>query len=303
MCASFPKNEFAQAAAVHRKFELDQKWLDAHWDEMMDAFKPICTKIASCLAVPGNDWVFCTDFMRWEFLATSSRYPEGTKDHDQWRMSSLVYFVGLDNWLMATSTESQKCATAEASPVKRQLKIWMQPEKIAPDFKGNLILFAVDSETHVPVKAHINVEGQKLPYANDSPDGLPVSFYPFQWPIVFTSATTPEGRRQLTVPNGIVTADGYETVTFPMPVDAPAVTVSMDPPASSLKTGKNTITVIASDARSGKPVELRVLAGDRILGNTNQPLTLELARGQKRPEIWATSLFKKYSDVVVAKGE
>jgi hypothetical protein len=80
--------------------------------------------------------------------------------------------------------------------------------------------------------------------------------------------------------------------------------VAMTPEPSKLGRGKNTVTVAATDASTGKPIEARVMMGTHtILGKTNVPFELELAKGQKREEIWVTSLFDRYSDVVVAKGE
>jgi hypothetical protein len=75
----------------------------------------------------------------------------------------------------------------------------------------------------------------------------------------------------------------------------------MTPSPDQLKPGKNIITVTARDAATGKPVEARVMAEDMAVGETNKPFELQLTRRDKRPEIWVTSLFDRYSDVVVAK--
>jgi hypothetical protein len=48
---------------------------------------------------------------------------------------------------------------------------------------------------------------------------------------------------------------------------------------------------------------MRVMAGDLVLGNANAPVTLEWKKGQKRPEIWITSLFDRYGDEVVAPAQ
>jgi hypothetical protein len=108
------------------------------------------------------------------------------------------------------------------------------------------------------------------------------------------------GHTDLVAPTVTVTADGFTPVTFSMPASPRKAVVSMTPPAAKLKRGRNTITVTATDAATGKPIELRVMAGQKILGDSNKPLALEWKSGQKRPEIWTTSLFDKYSDIVVA---
>lgn len=301
VCKSFQRHEFARWAGAHRKLPIRQDWVNAHWDEMLTAFRPLCAKISSCLAVPGNDWVYCTDFMRGEFLATADRYPDKSDDHDQWKMSALVFFIGLDKALMAAETEAQKCARTRTAAGPRKLEVWTSPAKIGPGYDGNLTIYAVDAETHVPVKSHIQVEGQTLGPANDSPDGRALSHYPFPWPLKFNAVPNAAGHRDLVAPKAILEAEGYEPATIPMPVEVPKVVVEMKPPASKLARGKNTVTVQARDAVTGQPVEMRVMAGNQIAGTTNKPFTLVI--GRKRPEIWVTSLFNLYSDVVVDRGK
>jgi hypothetical protein len=74
----------------------------------------------------------------------------------------------------------------------------------------------------------------------------------------------------------------------------------MTPEPAALRTGTNRITVSTVDTVTGKPVEMRVMAGDRVVGDSNMPIELVLEKGAKRPEIWLTSLFDMYSDVVIA---
>jgi hypothetical protein len=88
-----------------------------------------------------------------------------------------------------------------------------------------------------------------------------------------------------------------------MPAAPRRVAIEVSPAIDKLKRGKNKITVNAIDVMTNKPVELRVMLGETILGDTNKPLEFEVKKGEKRPEIWATSLFDKYSDVVVAPAE
>jgi len=304
VCQSEARVDFARYAAVHRSLPVRQEWVDKHWDELTTVFAPICTKIANCMAIRANtDWYFCTDFMRADFIATADRYPTGTDDHDQWLMSALVWYFGLDKAAIAGHKEAQACANAEPPGPDRDLTLRINPAKIGPDYTGNLVVYAVDAETHIPVMASIQVEGQHLDPANDSPRGYAMSFYKFPWNVTFNAVPNASGHRDLVAPTVIVNAPGYHTATMTMPVDVPKVNVEMQPPVAELHRGPNAVTIVAKDAATGQPVEMRVMAGTQILGNTNKPLVLELAKGQKRPEIWVTSLFNRYGDVVVAKAD
>lgn len=305
VCNSFPRVDFARYGVSLRKLPLRQHFVDQHWDELVSAFTPICTKIANCLGSPANaNWVFCTDFMRPDFLATADRFPRGSDDRDQWSMAALVWFIGLDKAAMASLKEAQDClASQPAAAGERKLDAWINPVKIGESYNGNLTVYAIDRETHIPVMATIAVEGQELKPANDSPTGHAITYYKFPWPVRFNFVPNAGGHQDLVVPNVIVSAPGYETASLPLPLEPPRVIVELQPPASQLRKGTNTVTVVAKDAVTGQPVELRVLAGPKTLGNTNKPLVLELPSGTKRPEIWVTSLFKRYGDVVVAKAE
>lgn len=284
---------------LHR-MNLRNDWLDAHWDEMMAAFKPVQAKVANCLAIPSNSWLFCNDFMFDEFVATN-HFAKGTDDYDQWAWATRAYHVLLDNSIRASFREGQKCSAEQPLPGERRLDVWMVPAKFGPDFDGTLTVYAIDAETRIPIEGYITVEGQTLPFSRDSPVGLPMSQYRMTWPVKFNEARTSEGHREFVVPTMVITAKGYPVVRMPIPIDVPKLTIEMTP--SVLKRGKNEITITARDAVTGKPAEMRVMGGDQVLGDTNKPFTIELARGQKRPEIWITSLFDKYGDVVVAKAE
>ena len=45
------------------------------------------------------------------------------------------------------------------------------------------------------------------------------------------------------------------------------------------------------------------MLGERTIGPGNTPIEIERGKNEKLPEIWVTSLFDRYSDVVVAKAE
>lgn len=301
LCRSFDRREFAAWAGVHRRLPIEQQWVEAHWDEMLTAFRPLCAKIASCVAVPGNDWVYCTNFMRSEFVDTANRFPADSIDHDQWRMSALVFYIGLDKAITAAATQAQACAQEQARTGERKLEVWTSPAKLGPDYDGHLTIYAIDEETRIPVKAHISIQGQTLRPATNSPAGKAMSHYRFPWPLELNAVPNSDGHRDLVSPNAIVKAEGYAVATIPIPYEVPKLIVEMTPPASRLVRGKNEVTVTARDATTGQPVELRVMAGTRVAGKSNQPFTLEIPG--KRPEIWVTSLFDRYGDVVVAKAE
>jgi hypothetical protein len=79
-------------------------------------------------------------------------------------------------------------------------------------------------------------------------------------------------------------------------VQVPVMKAEMKP--AKLRRGKNRVTITAVDSVTGKPVEARVMGGERVLGKTNEPFELEITG--KQPEIWITNLYDRYSDVVVA---
>jgi hypothetical protein len=106
------------------------------------------------------------------------------------------------------------------------------------------------------------------------------------------------GHKDVLPPAVTLQAPGYRTVTFRLPMEIPSMKVTMSP--AKLRRGKNTVTVTAVDAATGKPVEARVMGGQLVLGKTNVPFELEVVG--KAPEIWVTSLYDRYNDVVVAPG-
>jgi hypothetical protein len=295
VCKSFEKHRIPDYGATLRGFDIKTDWLDAHWDEMLQQFAPLCTKIANCFTVKDNTWVWCIDLMREDFLNTCERFPEGSEDRKQCRMAATVYFIGIAN-ISGLHKTSQECAAGQNSPALRTLEAWVQPQTMGLDYDGDFTVFAYDAETHIPVRAALSVDAGKVKLT----DGPAKTGTLLGWRAGLKRVTNAGKRSEIVRPTATLEATGYKTLTIPLPIEVPTAKVEMTPPVTQLKPGANTITVTAVDTATGNPVEMRVMAGDTVLGNTNQPLRLDLKRG-KRPEIWVTSLFDRYSDMVVAE--
>lgn len=296
VCKSIPKGEIAKYAATYRGFDVNEAWLDAHWDEMLKRFAPLCTKIANCFTMKDNTWVFCIDLMREDFMATCDRFPRESEDRTQCRMVATTYFIGIAA-ISNLQTEARKCDAAQESSEPRTLEAWMRPQKMNQGYDGELTVFAYDARTHIPVRAAMTVDAGRLTLT----DGPAAAGSLLNWRAGFKRVPNAQNHRDIVRPTATLQATGYEPLTIPFPIEVPSAKVSMTPPAARLKPGMNTITVTAVDSVTGEPVQMRVMAGDTILGNTNLPLQLQLERGKKRPEIWVTSLYDKYSDIVVAE--
>lgn len=303
VCKTFNQSQFAEVAAI-RGFDIGQEWVDAHWAELSEALQPACAKIAACFATPGNDFMFCNDVVSEEVFATTcNRYPEGSRDREKCSFFVRTYLFGHDRNSSEPWKQMQECAKAQATTGERTLDWWMSPATIGRDYPGNFTIYAIDSETHLPISARVILNAKDTIYAPDSPDGLPRTFYPVPWKPKLVRVPNAQGHRNVAAPQARIEAPGYRTVTFDLAVDVPAMTVTMEPDPSKLKRGKNTVTVTARDAATGALVEARVMGGSSVLGKTNVPFELALVKGQKRPEIWVTSLFDRYNDVVVAQAE
>ncbi len=212
-----------------------------------------------------------------------------------------TYLLGIDLHAKAQWEPAQACASKSATPRSKPLDIWMEPAVIPPEFKGDLIFYALDPDTRVPILAHITFEDQ-IVYSKAIPTGKPGTFYPFEYPVKFKRVPNREGHTDLVPPMVTVSAPGYPVTTFPLAAEVPKLIAEMTPEPTKLRRGKNVVIVQARDAATGKPVEARVMFGDDVVGDTNKLFTLEVKRG-RRPEIWLTSLFDRYSDVVVAKAK
>jgi hypothetical protein len=278
---------------------LDPRWVAAHSDAVIQAIAPACRRHGTCLATPGNMFWFCDDVLWREARPICKNLFPG----DPMCAPFLeTYILGIDLNAKKKWEEAQACG-ATVAPAKhpKPLQIWMEPATIPADYRGKLTFFALDPDTKVPILANVTFEDQ-IVYASANPAGVPASFYPFDYPLKYKRVPNGDGHTDLVPRTVTVTAPGYPTTTFRLAADIPKLIVEMTPAAAKLRPGKNVVTVHARDAATGKPVEARVMVGLDIAGNTNVPLVIELKRG-RRPEIWLTSLFDKYSDVVLAKGQ
>jgi hypothetical protein len=297
VCKSFPQGRIAEYGSAFRGFSIDQGWVDAHWDEMQQLFTPFCAKIANCFTVKDNDWVYCVDLLRDDFLATCDRFPDGTSDRQQCKMATLTYYIGLGAKTALHKT-SQECVAAQGTPAgPRKLEAWIDRETFTHGFEDLVTVYAYDAETHIPVRAVITVDAGHL-LSTEGP--VSTAGYPTKYRAALKRVTNAQGRHDVVAPTMTLNATGYETLTLPIAMDVPKIVVEVSPSPDAWKIGANTITVIARDAATGEPAEMRVLAGDRVLGKTNIPLQVTFERGKKRPEIWMTSLYDRYGDVVIA---
>lgn len=299
VCKTFRQSQFAAIAGL-RGFDIGQEWVDAHWKELTEALEPACAKIATCFA--SNDFTFCNDVVAEDVYAnTCKRYPEGSRDNEKCQFFVRTYLTGHDRQSREPWQKIQECAKARPSTGERTLEWWMVPEKIGPDYDGKFRVYAIDAETRVPVQARV-VMDVKPRAASEAPGGHPTTFYAVTWKAKLVRVPNAVGHRDVVPPEVRIEAPGYRTVTFRMPLEVPKMIVKMDPDPSKLERGTNTVTITAHDAATGEPVEARVMGGELVLGKTNVPFELEIGNGL-RPEIWVTSLFDRYSDVVVAPAE
>jgi len=302
-CASLSKDEIVSVGATMRGYSLTDEWVKSHWDTMLEMIRPTCAKLATCYATQGNQSTFCTDLLFPEFWGLcDARYPAGSHDNEQCAMFVRIYTLRADLRDKDIWAEAQACS-AEKTPRTSvgTLEVTMIPATIGRDYKGRFTMYALDRDTRVPIQALVEIPNTRL--SARAPGGRAWTNYEIEWPATWLRVPNADGHTDLVAPSLSVTAEGYTPVLLTMPMTPPKVIVEMSPSAAQLKPGKNSVTITARDADTNEPVELRVMLGKTILGDTNKPLALELKKGEKRPEIWATSLFDRYSDVVIAPAE
>ena len=300
ICESYTKDDMVDYASAYRGFDLRSEWVYAHYEEMTKAFLPFCKKIGNCFTVKGNNWVYCVDLMKADFLGVCDKYPEGTDDHRQCSMFAFTYYLGLGPQTKDHKAAQECVAAGPAQEGDRTLEAWMEPTSFGHDFKSKIAVYAYDADTHIPVRARISIDAGKVK-SGEGP--IPTAGYPITWTAALKRVQNAQGHRDVVAPTMTLEATGYKPLTLPMAIEVPKLIVEMSPAATELKPGMNTFTITARDAATGQPVEIRVMANDLVLGNANGPVQLEIAAGKKRPEIWVTSLYDRYSDVVVAPAQ
>jgi hypothetical protein len=307
-CDTFERSGMRSAAFNFLGLQLDRDWLEKHGDEMVKAFEPVCRKLATCLATPGNNFLFCDDVISTEMRdVCGARFPKekGATDWQQCETFMETFELGVDQKSEATWLVVSECGKEKTPAVDKTkpLIYWVVPPLIPAGFKDYISIHGIDPDTHVPMQADITIEGQ-IVYTWTNPAGNLQTYYPFKWPTKFNRVkNAATGHTDIVPPTVTIKKEHYPTITFPMPVQVPQVKLELMPPPAQLHPGKNVITVFAKDATSGKPAELRVMFGDAAAGSTNEPIELMIDRKTKRPEIWVTSLFDWYSDQTVVPAE
>ena len=293
-CQSFTEVDWSSAAFKFLFRDLPPPWILAHDDEMRDMVKPYCTKRASCMTYPGNEWWFCNDVFGQELRAAcDEKYTPKSDDNVNCHTWMDVYSAGVDQRGSAEWKQAQKCAKQLPPVAGAKMEWWSLPAVIPPGYKGDIRVFTIDAETHIPVMSEIRI-GDQIIYSTDPPTGRPTSYYTFKWPRKLVRVPNAEGHTDLVPPIMTITAAGHDPIAVRLPAAVQKVNVIVTP--EKLRTGTNKVTVTVTDAVSGKPVEGQVYFGEQTVGFANQPFDLKVPAG-KRPDLWLKSPFDAFSDV------
>jgi len=306
-CETFALDQLPDAAARFLGLTIENTWLDKHEAELLKLIEPSCRKRNTCIATPGNGHMFCDDLVTPELRTLCDRaYPKAANSHDWEQCHAYVeiWALGMTQRSLPPWKEAQDCAQQKGPPPQhaKSPDIWVAPDPVPSDYTGYLTFFAIDPDTHVPVFLHMSWEGQTI-YAPSNPTGETASYYPFKGPFKLVRVPNAQGHEDVVPPLVTMKADYYPTTTFRLPMKIPKMVVEVKPDPRTLRPGKHTITVAAHDSETGLPVEAEVMIGSQSAGQTNVPITIERRKKEKLPEIWVTSLFDAYSDVVVQPAE
>ena len=205
---------------------------------------------ASCFTVKANTWSSASICSRRLPRYCLRRFPAGSEDRKQCRMMAITYSSG-SREARSLDKAAQECAAGQASGCAAQARSVGGAGAIELGYDGDFTVYAYDSETHIPVRARLSIDGGTL-----RADSM-VAGRGRQGRLARRLQTRAERTgpsRRSSSPRRRWKRTGYETVTFPFPIEVPTVTVDVTPPAT-LKPGKNTITITAVDSATGKPVE------------------------------------------------
>jgi hypothetical protein len=299
-CISFPDSSMKSAGFQFLGLNLDALWLEKHGPEMKAAMAPLCRKHATCQTYPTNSYTFCDDVLTAEAHPLCDKvFPRDKNAHDadQCKAWIEVYLMGVDQNAINTWKTAQTCAKKQPPAVHaKPLDVWMSPESIPYDYKGQVTFYAIDPDTHVPVLARVLLPNQTI-YAPSNPSGASATFYPFALPFKYARVPNKEGHTDAVPPMITISAPGYPDASFRLPAVVPKAIVAMTPAA--LHAGKNEVTVVARDSLNGKAIDGRVMMGNDEIGFTNQPIAIDIKKGAKRPEIWLKPYLDRYGDVVI----
>lgn len=304
-CETFSPDDFRNAAFRFLGLNVDAAWFDKHQGELVELIAPYCRKRNTCLATPGNGHLFCDDLITPGIRsACDAKYPKDKDPHGFEECSAWVetFALGMSQQSLPAWREAQACAKPAAVMHDDEPEVWMAPETIPSDYTGYLTIFALDRNTHIPVFGHIIWDGQ-IVWAPSNPTGETATYYPFKGPFKLTRVPNGQGHTDVVAPLLTIKYDYYPTMQYRLPVTIPKLAVELKTDPTFKRSGKHTIRVVALDVDTAKLVELQVMLGEQAIGASNTDIPIERRKGQKLPEIWVTSLFDRYNDVVVAPAE
>src|SRR5687767_8095336 len=204
-CNTIPQGQFINTAAL-KGLAIDSDWLDANWNRMLDQTRPVCAKLGACFATEGNLSIFCVDLLRPEIISTCERFPEDSKDFEQCSMFMQIFAIGIDLRDKQIWKNAQACA-AEKTPrtEERTMEVWLEPADFAT-YKGSFRVYAIDTETQVPVMALVSIPETTL--RAGAPGGKPYTAYDIKWAPKFVRVPNGDGHTDLVAPIITVSANG-----------------------------------------------------------------------------------------------
>lgn len=300
VCESFPTETLAVAAGSYLGLNLNPSWVNANDAAMRERIAPSCRKIAACYASGAPTSSFCNDVQAVEIRAICPRlYAKGSNDLEQCQAYVEIFALGVDRYSRAKFKATQECLKTNPPAMRTTPpKVWFEPATIPHGYTGDIRILALDPETNIPVAGTYKIADQML-FSKVNPSGALATFYPFKWPTKWVRVPNADGHTDVVAPTVTLTFEHYPEMKFPLPATPPKLTAEMQPP--TLKPGRNKVTVVTKDATTGEPVETRVMYGDLVIGDSNTPVVIDVKKGAKRKDVWVTSLFDAYSDVVVLK--